>query len=373
MEQTAMKNAKYVLLALIAAAGLLTSGCRNEVDKAIMMLDGDKAQQEEAMGIIAMSAQDPMPRLVKALHDTKKSVRIREKVAMLIGIQGEKSGSDVAVSDLVAALSKSEESVQLAILGALDKTPGKKAIEALRNALSGKSPPPVKKKASELLNAKAAKLVESAEALFGDAAIPKIIELLEEALAINPDNQQVRLKLIGYYSLSGQQDKANEFYDANGAFVRAVKVLGPFPLKPIDHIDPKTSNFSKPAATADGASMKWFDFNDVNESGKIDFRKDSRTRVFRSIFYAGFKINSDEQKTAALNVYVRDKAKIWLNGALLDFPDATNEQEERTLKVKLRKGDNTMLLMLGSMRQSRFSVRVSNPDGGKLDGISYGL
>lgn len=348
------------------------AGCRSEIDDAISKLGGSKQEQEEAMGIISVSAKDPMPKLIKALKNQQLSPLTRQNVALLIGIQSEKMNEDSAVPALVAALEGAEEGVQKAVVNALAKIPGEKSLKALQDALDSKSKA-VAEEAAEILDEKAAKKIAEADSLMGDQALDRQIELVKEAVEINPKNMEVKDRLAGLYTLAGKDEEARKIYSEQGEFVTAMKVLGPFPAgdQDYDTVFPETVDFTKPVAAPGGASLQWIDFTDIPLSGTVDFRKSREFRKSNSMFYAAFKVTSDKERKALLKFSSPDDYKIWLNGAVL-APGAGGGEESRT-EVTLKSGDNNVLIRIVSRRYARFSVRFSTTGNKKIEGLEYKL
>lgn len=346
------------------------AGCRSEIDEAISKLGGSKQEQEEAMGIISVSAKDPMPKLIKALKNRQLSPLTRQNVALLIGIQSEKMNDDSAVPALVAALEGAEEGVQKAVVNALAKIPGDKSLKALQDAIDSKSKA-VAEEAAEILDEKAAKKIAEADSLMGDQALDRQIELVKEAVEINPKNMEVKDRLAGLYTLAGKDEEARKIYSEQGEFVTAVKVLGPFPAGDQDYIDPAAVDFTKPVAAPGGASLQWVDFTDIPMSGTVDFRKSRGFRKSNSVFYAAFKVTSDKERKALLKFSSPDDYKIWLNGAATGAGGFGGEVS-RT-EVTLKSGDNNVFIRIASRRYARFSVRFSTTGNKKIEGLEYKL
>lgn len=345
------------------------AGCRSEIDDAISKLGGTKQEQEEAMGIISVSAKDPMPKLIKALKNQQLSPLTRQNVALLIGIQSEKMNDDSAVPALVAALEGAEEGVQKAVVNALAKIPGEKSLKALQDALDSKSKA-VAEEAAEILDEKAAKKIAEADSLMGDQALDRQIELVKEAVEINPKNMEVKDRLAGLYTLAGKDEEARKIYSEQGEFVTAMKVLGPFPAGDQDYVDPEAVDFTKPVAAPGGTSLQWVDFTDIPMSGTVDFRKSREFRKSNSMFYAAFKMTSDKERKALLKFSSPDDYKIWLNGAA---PGAGGGGEESRTEVTLKSGDNNVLIRIVSRRYARFSVRFSTTGNKKIEGLEFRL
>ncbi|HOO56692.1 MAG TPA: HEAT repeat domain-containing protein [bacterium] len=366
-----MKRKGMFLLVAGLAVVIMLSGCSDEVDRAINML-GDESTQEEAMGMISISPSDPMPKLVKALKNKKLSPIAREKVAFMIGVQSEKTDSEEAVLALEEALGYSEENVQIAILGALENIPGDKSIKALQTAMDS-DVEVVAGQALKMLDSKALENVSKADKMFGAESLATQISLMQDAVETSPRNRKFRLKLAAYYEMDGQNENAVEMYDAEGGYVREIKVLGPLPMKSNIQVDPAQIDFSNSYEVSPGVSVSWFDFKNVPPGGVIDFRKDGLTRVSESLFYASFAIVPDNGGDFVIKFYTKDRAKIWVNGEAQKLSKENKLDDEYVMPVSLKPGANRVLLMLGSKKYPRFSFRVSTSDGKKIEGPGYEL
>jgi hypothetical protein len=355
---------------LAAFALLATAGCKNEVDRAIEKLGGTKQEQEAAMGAIQISASDPMPKLAKALKNPKMSPLAKKNVALLIGAQAEKSNDDSVVPALVDAMKGADKGIQLAILDALDKIPGEKSLDALREALKS-GVKEVSEEAGRLLDDKAYAKIKQADALLGDEAVKRQIELVKEAVEINPSNREFKDRLAGLYTIAGQDDKAKAIYSEGGEFATAFKVIGPFPGGDQDYVNPAAPDFTKPVAGPDGAQFQWADFSDVPASGTADFRKNREMRKPNSVVYAAFKATAGKEQKALLKFTSGDKFRIWLNGAELQA--GAGKGDEYRIEVTLKSGENQVLIRDASRRFARFSARFSGADDKKIDGLKYGL
>jgi hypothetical protein len=357
----------FAVLTVIAVAG-----CSDEIDKAIKMLGGDKKQQEEALGIISVSAKDPMPKLLKAIKNKQFSARTRENVALLIGVQCDKTKDDSAVPVLVEAMKNSEPSVAMAILEALDKVPGDKAVEALQSAVQNKNKD-VSAEAMRVLDARAGALETEADKLSGQAAIKQQIKFLEEAVKINPANKDRVKKLSELYALSGQEGKATDLLSSGGVYVLGVKVLGPLPNDGQDYIDPAKVDFAKTVASPTGVDLAWMDLTDVPDSGAIDFRRNPALRTPNSAYYAAFKINTKKADKAVLKIYgADDTITLWISGKAVLTADKFTDQE-KPVNADLKSGVNIVVLKDSSRRSPRFSIRVSGPNDKNISGLSISL
>jgi hypothetical protein len=371
MEASMNKNRLIVLffavLMVIAAAG-----CSDEIDKAIGMLGGSKNQQEEALGIISVSAKDPMPKLLKAINNKKLSKLTRENVALLIGVQCDKTKDDSAIPVLVEAMKGAEPSVSNAILEAFDKIPGDKSVKALQDALGNKDKE-VAAEAMRILDSRAAALENEADKLTGQAAVKQQIKFLEEAVKINPANKDRVKKLATLYSLNGQDDKSKDVLSSGGNYVLAVKVLGPLPNDNQDYIDPAKVDFGKTVASPTGVDLAWTDLTDVPDSGAIDFRRNPSFNSPNSSYYAAFKINVKSAEKAVLKIYGSDDTiSVWINGKAIMSNEKITDQE-KPFNAELKAGVNIAILKDSSRRSPRFSIRVSGPNDKNISGLSFSL
>ncbi|MFA6450922.1 MAG: hypothetical protein WCX65_15720 [bacterium] len=356
----------FAVVIMIAAAG-----CSDDIDKAISML-GDKNKQEEALGIISVSAKDPMPKLLKAMKNKKLSALTRENVALLIGVQCDKTKDDSAVPALVDAMKGAEPSVAKAILEAFDKIPGDKSVKALQDAVNLKNKE-VAAEASRILDSRAAALETEADKLTGQAAVKQQIVFLEEAVKINPANKERVKKLATLYSLSGQDGKAKDLLSSGGVFVLAVKALGPLPNDGQDYIDPAKIDFAAPIASPTGVDISWIDLTNIPDSGAIDFRRNASLRNPNSAYYAAFKMNVKSAEKAVLKIYGSDDTiSLWLNGKAIISADAFKDQE-KAFDAELKSGANLAVLKVYSRRSPRFSIRISGPNDKNISGLSVSL
>lgn len=365
------KNRFFVLFLTIAAA-LVIAGCSDEIDKAIHDLGGTKKQRDDAMATISVSAKDPMPKLMKALNNKSLSPLTRENVAFLIGVQGEKMDDDSSVPALVEALKGAEDTVAVAILGALEKIAGDKSVKALQDAAADKRKA-VAQEAVRILDERAAALESEADKLSGQAAVKQQIEFLEQAVKINPANKERVKKLAALYSLNGQDDKAKDLLSAGGVYVLAVKVIGPFPNDKQNYVDPAKPNFGATVASPAGVDLSWTDLTDVPESGAIDFRRNPALRTPNSAYYAAFKMTVKKDEKAVLKIYgSEDTISVWLNGKPVVTGEAFSDQEKK-FDAALKSGENVVVLKDGSRRSPRFSIRVSGPEDKNISGLSISL
>ncbi len=367
-----MKQNRLWTLLFTFIISIAITGCSDEIDKAIGMLGGSKDKQEEAMGIINISAKDPMPKLLKAIKNKKLSPIARENVAFLIGVQNEKMDDDSSIPILMEALKDSEDKVAIAILGALEKTPGEKSVKALQTARESKNKV-VAREAADILDARAADREAEADKLSGAAALPKQIELLEEAVAINPSNKQRIEKLAGLYIMNGQQDKADALFTAGGSFATAVKVVGPFPNDGQDYVEPDKIDFNSTVTSPTGEELMWTDFTDIPENGIIDFRKNPSLRIPNSAFYAALKINMKKADKGLIKIYGKEETvSLWLNGKSI-AADKSLEDQEAKFEAPFKNGENQALIKISSRKYPRFSIRVSTMDDKKFKTLSFGL
>lgn len=368
-----MKIRKVMALFSVAMMALMVAtGCSNPVKKAVPMLGGTEAEQQEAMDKILIEIPDPMQGLIDSLSDKQYNETARKNVAVMIGIVSEKNGDDSAVDALVAAIPDSEPDIQEAIVKALEKIPGEKSKDALRKLLDS-DVEAVAKLAWDILDVKAREKEAQADAMVGEASYDRKIELLEDAYKINPRNQQIVNKLAAFYAVKGKDDKARELYNAGGTFVPALKVVGPFKTND-DIIDPASFDVSAPV-TVKGDSYEWFDFTEVPAHGIIDFRKSRKTKVSKSIFYSAFTVNSESDMDAILKLYARSEVKLWLNGELVFEANVKqiHEKNEHEIPITLKKGENKALVKLRTKKYARFSIRISDKKHKKIDAVSYGL
>ena len=359
-----------LFLALVFAGSL--AGCKDEIDDAISKLGGTKQQQEEAMGAISISAKDPMPKLLSAVKNKKLSELTRRNAAYLIGVQSDKASTDAAVPALTEALKDAEPGVAREILGALEKAPGGKGVEALQQAVAGKRKD-LAAAAAEILDRKAGELEAQADKLSGAAAVPQQIKFIEQAVKINPANKQRVERLAGLYKLNGQDDKAEALFSAGGVFVTAVKVLGPFPNDNQDYVDTAHIDFSATVTSPAGAELMWTDFTDIPDTGIVDFRKSPSFRMPNSSFYAGFTLDAEKDVEAAFKIYgVDETVSLWVNGKKAADNVAFTDNENK-FGAELKAGGNTAVLRIGSRRSPRFSIQITGADEKKIKGLKTGL
>ncbi len=355
------------MILFAAVFSVFVTGCSNETDKAIKMLGGDKKQQKEAMDIIAITASDPLPSLKKAIVNPKLSPVTRKNVAILLGRKGEEAGDETLVDTLDKAIAGTKEKeVKEEIIRAIDRIPGEKSLKSMQALMAGKDADAAAT-AEELLNVRANTLVVEANSLVGEAALPRQIKLLEEAVKINPANRELLEKLAGYYELNGQADKATALYNAGGAYVKAFKVFGPLAIS--TKLEPATPEL--PAFAPDGTELAWFDFREVGEGGAADFRKNQATKTSRSVYFASFKVNSKKAQDAVFKITTEDKVVVWVNGKQV-FDTEGSAAEQKT-GIKIKAGSNDILLGIMSKRYARFSVRLSDKQDQVLPGANYGI
>ncbi len=366
---------KRFLPVLLSALVLLvfSAGCSNEIDNAVNLLGGTEEQQEEARDIISMSVKDPLPKLEKALTNKKLSPLARKNVALLIGAQGSKMGDESVVPVLVDAIDDSEPEVQLAIVDALESVGEDSSLAAIQK-LAGHKSATVAQRAQSILNSEAQKFIDEANAL-ADKAIDRKIELLNEALGVDPNNSEVLLRLAGYYTLNGEKQKARDIYERGGKYVREVMVLGPiYGRVKGTLVAPGAVDTSKPVEY-EGAEYRWLKFDTVADRGVIDFRRMRETKVSKGTSLVTFTIDSESKQDVLLKLYSKSSVDMWLNGKEIfrANPKQIRAKDEHPVEITLNEGENRVLMKLLDKMYPRFSIRVSGPGGEKIDTISYGL
>lgn len=349
------------------------AGCSNEIDNAINMLGGTEAEQEEARDIITLSAENPMSQLKSALTNERLSPLARKNVALLIGAQAEKTGDESAVPALVDAIDNSEPEVQLAIIDALERIDEDSSLEALQE-LAGHGNEAVAERAQSILERESRKFIDEANSL-ADKALDRKIELLNEALEVDPNNNEVLMKLAGYYTMNGMGEKARGIYEMGGRYLREIMVLGPIPGRIRGTIvEPGAVDTSRPAEY-EGSVYGWKKFDTVADRGIIDFRRQRNTKISKATSFVAFSIDSDSQQDAVLKLHSESSVDMWLNGKEIFSadPKEIREKDEHPIQISLKKGENRVFLKLLDKMYPRFSIRVSNPEGEKIESISYGL
>jgi len=371
-----MRKISSITAVIIAAVMLIGAGCGNEVDKAIKQLGGNKKEQEEAMAIIRVSGQNPKPHLINAINDDSLSAVARKNVAVLIGSTDWGPEDKSPVPALMEAVEDAEPEVQEAILDALDDIDNQESIEALQALLDSKNKE-IAQTAWDILDEKAALVEAKADALSGAEAMDRKIELLEEAVAIHPRDQELVKKLSSFYNLTGQEDKALELKRAGGTYVTEIKVLGPFRGdKDEQVVDPASLDMSGPVQTNDGETAEWETYKHSGSDPVIDFRRVPFTRrTPTSHIYVAFKLVSDDEMDVLLKLSSASDTAMWLNGEKVfeATEEEMSEKDEHVVPAKLQAGDNKVVIWLWNRKFSKFSLRMSDRKNKRTDAVKFGL
>jgi len=163
------------------------------------------------------------------------------------------------------------------------------------------------------------------------------------------------------------------------AYIRAWKVVGPFPLEMATPFPPeKGVKLTDTYAGVDKKPVKW---TVVQKPGEPALSPDPvnlealMTPGKNVCAYAYTVIHADREQEATLFSGSDQEMIIWLNGTPVfkhvDYYRSFSRDMDRTA-IHLKQGDNPLLIKFGHNWEAwRFSVRLADPDGLPLTGISY--
>jgi tetratricopeptide (TPR) repeat protein len=191
---------------------------------------------------------------------------------------------------------------------------------------------------------------------------------------------RVDLVLSIYHGAHGDQEKAAESRAASGyPAERRWLMLGPFPNEADRGIDeayvPEDRVEIDRAARYPGRGRvaRWESRFDGIESGVVALDAMFANSDW-AIGYAWTTVESEAEQQAELRLATTGNARVWLNGGRCyehrgDRP-LTLDGDVQT--VTLRPGSNTILVKLSNRRGAwQFSVRLTRPGGGALDGVTF--
>lgn len=111
-----------------------------------------------------------------------------------------------------------------------------------------------------------------------------------------------------------------------------------------------------------------------DSSGALDFIEALQVdRLSQGVAYAFCQLLSDRDREVMLRIRSNDGIRLWLNGIRIhdNHVGRSLEQEEDQIQVSLKKGANRLLAKVDQLGGGwGLSVKVTDPDGGKAEGIT---
>jgi len=370
-----------VKLLLVAAAVAAAVGCaRNEIDRAIDKLGGNERERREAELELTLTSRDPMPKLIKAVVDHKRSPKLRSNVARVIGIISERQEDRRAEGALIQVLSEPDQSLRMEAMVALSKIKSDSALTVLSKMLDDEDRQ-IRIKATECLKKVAEELVEEARKLEAKGDKDEAGASLIKAASYNPYNGKVLDALAGFYKRQGKIEKADSIYASLG-LIREWWLIGPFPNPDhrgfkVQYPPEREIRFDRSYRGKDGKRVRWFKHSGPKD-GRIDlvgpFKGVADTDS--ALAYGFCYVYSPVSQKVQMHIGSDDANILWLNGKKVhelhvhrplriddDVFEATLEQGDNRLLVKITNGD----LGWG------FMVRITDSEGRPLKGIKYKL
>lgn len=262
------------------------------------------------------------------------------------------------------------------------------AIRAIRRTTQGAPPGGIVDYLGQVVQDPSAAIFEPALVLLKErlttAETPKALAALEPVLGGTDERR--RYLAVDVLEPFATEDLARRIAAAQG-YITEWKVLGPYPnpegkglaevyppetdcgkadsyeARPIEEAAQKGTPIAAPAR------LTWQPAKSARLRGHVDLREAVATENFR-VAYAIADLEAPQERKVCLTVVSDDGMKAWLNGALLG-----ERRSEGTTKVAgvLKKGRNRLLLKTANEHDRwSLSVRLSDADGRRIDGITAG-
>lgn len=391
-----MRKRNIIALVLAFVSILVFAGCKNEFDKAVQKLGGSKLESQEATKIIKQNP-DAKDKLSKALLDKDKyNAKVRSGVADLLGTIASVESDESVADSFAEALKISEKDVKIAIINALDKVPGKKAITVLQSEIDDKDADVGKLALQKLDDKTKAKMADAAKLPDSPESVQQRIKVFNEALDFNPCNADAAQSLSALYTdLAGQdpaQEAANkaqaEKYDRIcGTILRKFRIAMPFDADPAKQdVDVKkpdfTQKFNSPSGEIAWASCSLSEDKSILDMRMItgvvnmdmcDITPAGLPDQFAS--YIAFKAVSPAPKDVAIRMGTEAPATLWVNGLEVgkvqqaEAAKDISSDPEKKFNAKLNQGENTVVLKIIGGSESKIRLRISGTDNKEIKGL----
>ncbi len=181
--------------------------------------------------------------------------------------------------------------------------------------------------------------------------------------------------LGNHYAATNNSSKSNEEYDKIGSIAQW-QLAGEFENISASGFDKTYDPISNPQSSSvftnkNGVKVKWFTI----VGNRMDKWVDLTYHLFtnNSIIYAQTFINSPTDQQVQLRIGTSGSIKAWVNDALVLFEseELNNDLDTYNIGVKLNKGNNRVLLQIGSSEidRSNFLVRITDENGNPIESL----
>ncbi|HUM45903.1 MAG TPA: tetratricopeptide repeat protein [Chitinophagales bacterium] len=178
-----------------------------------------------------------------------------------------------------------------------------------------------------------------------------------------------------HYAASNSISKSNEEFAKIGS-VAVWQLAGEFENISESGFDKNFDPVSHPEEAATfinkvGAKVKWFEMAGNRNDKWVDFAY--HFFIDNSIIYAQTFVSSPVDQQLQLRIGTSGSLKAWVNDALVftESKERNNDLDTYIAAVKLNKGNNRILLQIGSseIESSNFLVRLTDDDGNPVAGL----